>query len=249
MLLKNNVEFSDRIFALITARGGSKGLVGKNIKPLLGKPLIGWTIEAAKNCKEIERVILSTDNLPIADCAAAMGCEVPFMRPDNLASDTASSADVVLHWLNFMQETEGKLPKAFFMLQPTSPLRNSNDLSNAVAMYNTGKFDAVISVAEPAHNPRIYKTVDENGMMRDMFSDFDNSHPTRQWLEQEFGKPYCPNGAIYLADTRQFLVHHKFYMEKCGAYIMPANRSVDIDTLFDFEIAEFIMQKQLQNQL
>ncbi|MEQ1789548.1 MAG: acylneuraminate cytidylyltransferase family protein [Rickettsiales bacterium] len=239
MQLNNSTVFSEEIIALLTARGGSKGLVGKNMKALLDKPLIGWTIEAAKNCKNINRIILSTDDEKTADYARNTGCEVPFMRPAEFATDNASHIDVVLHFLEFMQKNEVKLPKALFVLQPTSPLRNTEDLEAAIAIYKDKSCDAVISVCEPPHHPLLSKKIDENGIMHDMF-ELPSAHPRRQDLPIS----YAPNGALFLLDVKAFLKQHKFYMKKTGAYIMPASRSVDIDTQFDFDMAEFLMQRQ-----
>lgn len=239
MLPNNTIIFSNEIIALVTARGGSKGLIGKNMKPLLGKPLIGWTIETGKNCKNINRVMLSTDDEPTADYAKNVNCEVPFMRPAEFATDDASHIDVALHFLEFMQKTEDKLPKALFILQPTSPLRSSTDLEAAFAIYKEKSCDAVISVCEPPHHPFLSKKIDDNGLIHDMF-ELQSAHPRRQDLPLS----YAPNGALFLLDVQKFLDQRKFYMEKTAAYIMPASRSVDIDTQFDFDMAEFLMQQQ-----
>ena len=132
-----------KILGLITARGGSKGIPGKNIKPLAGKPLIAWTIEAANNSRLLSQVIVSTDDNEIARSAQAWGAEVPFKRPEELAQDQSSHLDVVLHALQWYQLQHRALPEYVMLLQPTSPLRTANDIDAAISLAAQKQADAI----------------------------------------------------------------------------------------------------------
>ena len=134
-----------RVLALIPARAGSKRIVNKNIKLFAGKPLIAWTIEAAKVCENITDIVVSTDGEDIAAIAKQYGAEIPFMRPDNLSSDTALSIDVVLHAIDFLSES-GRDYDLLLLLQPTSPLRSTSDISTAIDFFNRSNAQGVISV-------------------------------------------------------------------------------------------------------
>src|SRR6185436_18271922 len=131
-----------KVLGVVTARGGSKGIPGKNLKPLAGKPLIAYTIEAALQSGVLDRLILSTDELPIADCALAIGCEVPFMRPAELARDDSVHLDVMKHAVEWMRDRASYRPDLVMILQPTSPLRTAADIRNAVSLIESTGADS-----------------------------------------------------------------------------------------------------------
>ncbi|HET9913914.1 MAG TPA: acylneuraminate cytidylyltransferase family protein, partial [Anaerolineales bacterium] len=141
------------IIGLIPARGGSKTIPHKNIKPLVGKPLIAWTIEAAKKCRALSRVIVSTDDAQIAEVAQQWGAEVPFLRPAELAGDATSSLAVVLHLIQWLKKHDGAVPEYILLLQPTSPFRTTEDLDAAIELAETRKVNAVVSVCETDAHP------------------------------------------------------------------------------------------------
>lgn len=223
------------MLAIIPARGGSKGLPGKNIKDLLGKPLIGYTIEAALRSKNIESILVSTDSNEIANVARSLGAKVPFIRPDHLSHDTAQAIDVYLHAINY-QMNQGNRVDNVIVLQPTSPLRSTEDIDSAIEMFYTKKADSVISYCKEHHPIYWHKRIDESGKFIDIFKE--NTLVNRQ----ELGTSYFPNGSIYVF-KRELLESRRYYSENSFAYIMPRNRSVDIDTLDDFELAEFYLKK------
>jgi CMP-N,N'-diacetyllegionaminic acid synthase len=224
------------MIAIIPARGGSKGLPGKNIKELYGKPLIAYTIEAALNSKVISRVILSTDDEDIARIGKEYGAELPFMRPKNLASDNAKAIDVYLNTLNGLEKTEGKDIDEFIVLQPTSPLRTAKDIDQAYKLFKEKRADSVISFCRELQPISWHKYVDESGCLIPIFK---NTIRNRQ----EEKPSYFPNGAIYI--FKKWLIEkRKYYSKNTFAYIMPRTRSVDIDSLEDFQYAEFLMKNK-----
>jgi len=192
-----------KLIAIITARGGSKRLPGKNIKIISGKPLIAWTIAVALEVKEINRVIVSTEDTTISGIARRCGAEVPFLRPPELAEDNTPSIDVVLHTI---KELGLNKDDYILLLQPTSPLRTSDDIKNTISIMHTHKPDAVVSTTEGTEKP---------------------------------------NGALYLNRVRSLLESKSFYPTgKTMWYIMPIERSIDIDTKDDFDRAEHILDRR-----
>lgn len=223
------------MIAIIPARGGSKGLPGKNIKPLNGKPLIAYAIDAALNAKHIDRVIISTDDKEIADIAVKFGAELPFMRPAELASDTAMAVDNYIYTIDRLEKEEGCTIDAFVVLQPTSPLRIAEDIDGAVELFNEKNADSVISYCPEAHPVTWHKYLDDLGHFVDIF---DANIKNRQ----ENRVSYYPNGAVYVFRT-SMIRNRKYYTDKSFAYIMPRTRSVDIDFIEDFEYAEFLLKR------
>ncbi|MCL2365884.1 MAG: acylneuraminate cytidylyltransferase family protein [Oscillospiraceae bacterium] len=221
--------------AIIPARGGSKRLPGKNIKDLCGKPLIAYTIDAAKGSKLIERIIVSTDSKEIADIALFYGAEVPFLRPSELSSDKARSIDVIFYTVDRLNQDYGYGIDELILLQPTSPLRTSQDINNAIDVYTANNAEAVISVTESEHPPDWYKTINEKGILKNYFDG--SATPNRQ----EYSKAYLPNGAIYIFNYHFLKKQSDYYSEKTYPYVMSAESSVDIDTALDFMLAETIL--------
>lgn len=224
------------MIAIIPARGGSKGLPGKNIMEMCGKPLIAYTIEAALNAKSIDHVIISTDDIKIADVAKKYGAEVPFMRPSRLASDTAMAVDNYIYTIERLEKEWNMKIDSFVVLQPTSPLRLSADIDGAVELFNARKADSVVTYVKEAHPVFWHKKVDDNNKIEDLF---EGTIANRQ----ELPITYYPNGAVYVFSTN-LIRQRKYYSENSYAYIMPRERSVDIDFLEDFKYAEFLMQSR-----
>lgn len=229
-----------KILAIIPARGGSKGLPQKNIKPLLGKPLIAWTIEAVKNSKYVDRIIISTDDKEIANICNNFGVPVPFLRPKELAKDNTPIVDVVLHLLRYLKTTENYSPGFIALCQPTSPLRTSYDMDKAFEMLFANKrADAVISITEVSENPYWMRVLAD-----DNFIDYFLKHNYRDYRRQDLPSVYIVNGALYICKTDIFLKNKTFTPERTIGYVMPRSRSVDIDDIFDFKTTELILSEQ-----
>ena len=227
------------VLAIIPARGGSKGLPGKNIKELCGNPLIAWSIEAAKACSSIDKVMVSTDDDQIANVAKKYGAEVPFTRPPELASDTASTIDVIFHAINWLKEHEDYRPEYILLLQPTSPLRSRKDINGAIQMLKDKEARAVVSVCETDHHPWWSNILPEDGNMKDFLRP-----EILNKRRQDLPVFYRLNGAIYLADTDYLHECNGFLGLETFAYVMPKNRSIDIDAEMDFKLASLLMEKQ-----
>ena len=228
------------ILGLIPARGGSKGLPRKNIKPLLGKPLIAWTIEQALASKYLDRVVVSTDDKEIAEVSKKYGAEFPFIRPKQLATDEAKGIDVVLHTINWFRENDKqKQYDLIMLLQPTSPLRAKEDIDKAIEFLFLKEAKAIVSVCEVDHHPLWANTLPEDGCMKDFIrKEIINKN------RQELPVVYRLNGAIYLAYCNYIKEQKNFFGEKTFAYIMPKNRSVDIDNEIDFKLTEILMKNE-----
>lgn len=219
---------------VITARSGSKGIRDKNIRELSGKPLIAYTIETALKCQYIDRVMVSTDSDIYADISRKYGAEVPFLRSDKTATDTAASIDVLLEVLD-KYEKEGQSFDNVVLLQPTSPLRTYKNLDEAFRLFYNKNADSVVSVCECEHSPLWSNTLPND---LNMFKFIKNYH-----RRQEQEKYYRLNGAIYISKVDVLRQIQSFYGEKSYAYIMERNESIDIDTKQDFEFAEFLINK------
>ncbi len=226
------------ILGLIPARGGSKGLPRKNIRPLLGKPLITWTIEQALASKYLDRVVVTTDDKEIAEVSKKYGAEVPFMRPKELAEDNTKGIDVVLHALNWLKENDKqKQYDLIMLLQPTSPLRKSEDIDKAIELLFLKEEKSIVSVCEVDHHPLWANTLPEDGCMKDFIrQEIMNKN------RQELPVFYRLNGAIYLAYCNYIKKQKSFFGEKTFAYIMPKERSVDIDDKIDLKLAEILIK-------
>lgn len=230
-----------RNLAIITARSGSKGLPDKNIRPLCGKPLMGYTIEAAAGSGQFDSVMVSTDSEEYADIARSLGAEVPFLRSDETSSDSASSWDVVDEVLKGYEKL-GRFFDTVCLLQPTSPLRNADDIVNAYRLFEEKNAFAVVSMCELEHPLAWCGKIGDDGSLAG-FKPIENA--TRR---QEFTPDYRPNGAIFIVGTKAFYEDRFLYREGSYAYIMPKDRSIDIDSLEDFEYAEYLMSRKEGNK-
>ena len=226
-----------KTIAIIPARSGSKGLPDKNIKPLNGKPLLAYSIEAALASGMFDTVHVSTDSERYADIARQYGADVPFLRSAEASSDTASSEDAIREVLRRYEEM-GQRFDAFMLLQPTSPLRTADDIRAAFGVMEEKQAESIVSVCEIEHSPLWCNTLPPDGSMRAFIRTGGNKR--RQQLETY----YRLNGAIYLVKTGHFLQSHTFYGDGCYACIMSAERSVDIDSPIDFMIAECLLNAQ-----
>lgn len=230
------------IFAIIPARGGSKGLPRKNVLPLLGVPLIGYTIEAAKKSKYIRRTIVSTDDKEIAEVSLKYGAEVPFIRPKELAGDNTSTNDVIEHVLNVLEKEDGKLPDIICLLQCTSPLRTVSDIDNTIEKMLETNSDSAVAVCEVESNP--YWTNIFKGEKLEYFLE-EGKNITRR---QDLPKIYEINGAVYVARVKSFLKYKTLETPNMTGYIMEKEKSIDIDTLIDFKMAEFILTNKNEKE-
>jgi CMP-N-acetylneuraminic acid synthetase len=229
-----------KILAIIPARGGSKRLKDKNIMSLDGKPLIAYTITAAKESKYFDDVVVSTDSQKIAEVAQTFGANVPFVRPDYLAEDETRSIDVVTHTINSLQTKYDIV----VLLQPTSPLRTVEDIDNAIELYFQKEAVSVIGVCEMEHSPLWANTLDESLSMEDFLDDkWNNSR------SQDLPTYYRINGALYISDVVSVLKNETFFVKKdIYAYIMSQEDSVDIDTKLDFITAQAVLQYRKENE-
>lgn len=233
-----------RVLALIPARGGSKGLPGKNLRPLLGKPLIGWTIEQAAACAELDARIVSTDDPAIAETAKRLGAEVPFQRPAALATDTASSVDVVLHALDTLKQS-GREFDLVVLLEPTSPLREPSDISGALArLANSPEIDSVVGVAaaESRHPAFLYRI--ENGLLRP----YAGAQPTGL-RRQDLEKLYFLEGTVYASRIAALRAKRSFYHERTAPWPVARYKSLEIDELSDLIAAEALLAARREGRL
>lgn len=230
------------ITAFIFARGGSKGLPGKNIRPLAGKPLIGWAIEQALAVPAIGRVIVSTDSQEIADNAKSFGAQVPFLRPNDLANDTASEIDAWRHALTFVRDTEGKLPDVFVSVPTTAPLRLPEDIESCLEVYSNQDADLVLTVS-PAHRNPWFNMV---SLQADGTVELVNNPKGSVTRRQDAPEVFDISTVAYVANPKFILEGGSLFSGRVHAAKIPVERSIDIDTLHEFEIADFLMKKRLE---
>jgi CMP-N-acetylneuraminic acid synthetase len=221
-----------KVLAIIPARGGSKAVPQKNLRSLGGRPLIEWTIEAAREAECVTHVIVSTDSPQIAEVARAVGADVPFLRPAELATDTASSLDVVAHAIHACPGYDVAL-----LLQPTSPLRRSADIDAAFSLMRDRNAESCASVAPVEESPWLMFCLGDNGRMEPVLSPWPGG-----MRRQDLPPVYTLNGAIYFVMTAAFARTGQLITTQTVAYEMDRDRSIDIDTHADFERAEAIFR-------
>ena len=221
-----------RILTLITARGGSKRLPGKNICPLGGKPLIVWSINVAKDIAEIVDILVSTDDPKIYEIAKNAGAMVPWLRPPELATDTASSVDVCLHALQWYEKENGRID-GLMLLQPTSPFRSRDTVLRGIELFRKQKNRPVVGVSTAKSHPMWCFKI-ENGIM----SQFIKGEGLRM-QSQDLPSAYTINGAFYLISPEKLRKQRKFYTENAVPLIITSpEESIDIDTEWDWKLAE-----------
>lgn len=214
----------ERVLGLITARGGSKGLPGKNIRPVQGRPLIDYTIAAGRSARSLDRLVLSTDDEAIAEVARRCGCEVPFMRPPALAADGTPSIDVVVHALQALPGFD-----IVVLLQPTSPARSAEDIDATVERLVASGATSCVSVCAVLESPLWMYTQGPDGRLQALLPGQSASR------RQDLPAVYTLNGAVYAARVPQLLQSRSFLAADTVAHLMPRERSIDIDTLEDFD--------------
>lgn len=226
------------ILAIIPARGGSKGIPKKNIKLLNGVPLITYTLQEAKKSRYISRVVVSTDDKEIADVAIHFNGEVPCLRPKELATDTASTVDSIIHMIDYLKERENYIPDYICLLQCTSPFRTYEDIDKSIEKLLVSEFDGIISVCEAETNP-YWTNIFEKDKLKYFIEEGKNI--TRR---QDLPNVYRYNGAIYIIKTDIFMREKAFETDNITGYVMSNENSIDIDTMTDFKIAEILMKER-----
>jgi len=227
---------------VVTARGGSKGIPGKNLKLLAGRPLVAYTIESARSSGVFDRIVMSTDDPAIADTAKALDCEVPFLRPSELAGDDTPHLAVMQHAVGWLREHDRYEPDAVMILQPTSPLRRAADIRAAVDLIVATAADSVVSVSPiPAHyNPMRALRLDDRGRA----TLFVNGNPVRTRINRRQDMPpaWTMNGAIYLFRTRLLFAREPtLYGDDTAAYVMPSDLGLSIDDPEDWSAVERVL--------
>lgn len=223
------------IIAVIPARGGSQRLPRKNVKNLAGKPLISWTIDAALNSRSLDSVVVSSDDEEILSEAAKYPVQV-LKRPDHLATATATTFETLLHCVD-APSFQSQTAQQILLLQPTSPLRTSEDIDRAIALKKESGASSVISVCECEHSPLWSNVLNERGEM----DDFLPAHILNK-RSQDLPVYYRLNGAIYISDIDKFKEQGGFFMKNSRAYVMPRDRSIDIDTEIDFKLCQLMLE-------
>ncbi len=226
--------FGKTILAIIPARGGSKGVPRKNVRMAAGKPLIAWSIVEAQKSKYIDRLILSSEDEEIISVARQWKCDVPFLRPAELATDDVSGIEPVLHAIGSLQEKYDYV----VLLQPTSPLRIAEDIDGCIQKCVLKDSPACVTVTEPEKSPywmfymndseRIVPLIEQENIVL---------------LRQNLKNLYVLNGSVYVAKIDWFVRNKKFITDETTAYVMPKDRSIDIDTELDFTFCEFLLKK------
>jgi CMP-N,N'-diacetyllegionaminic acid synthase len=222
------------MLVVIPARGGSKGVPNKNIKLLNGKPLIQYTIEAAREVFNDDQILVSTDSSKIKNVVERLGLEVPFLRPDELATDNSGTNEVLLHALDFV-EGKGYRPSVLILLQPTSPFRKAEHIKEALNEYDDS-MDMLVSVKETSANP--YYVLREENELGYLEKSKEGSFTRRQ----DCPKVWELNGAIYIINVNSMKSGSLSTFKRVKKYIMDEESSIDIDTTLDFKWAEFLLK-------
>jgi len=227
-----------KMLAIIPARKGSKGIPDKNAATVGGKPLIQWTVECALAAPSVGRTLVTTDSPQLADLAVSLGAEAPFLRPPELARDDSPGIDPIIHAVNWLKEKESFSSEYIVVLQPTSPLRIPGDIEAALALAEEKSADAVISISYATQHPLWMKTLDNDGRIADYI-------PQRKmpFRRQDLPEVYSLNGAIYLGRTSRILDTRSWYTGKTYGLVMPAIRSLDVDTLWDLRLADILLKE------
>lgn len=232
------------ILGVITARGGSKRIPKKNIKELLGKPLIYYTIKAALASKLMTKVILSSDDDEIIGIGKDIGVEVPFKRPRELADDTTPTIKVLIHAVNYVEKHQGFFPDIVVVLEPTSPLRTAEDIDKALKKHIETDADSVVSVVKTDHLHPIRAKKIENGVLCDYC--LEEKEGVRR---QDLPPAYFRDGAFYSVKRDVMMKEHRLYGKVTRPYIMPPERSIDINSELDFKLAEMLMNEERKNRM
>jgi len=227
------------ILAIIPARGGSRGIPRKNLRLLYGKPLLVYSVEAASGSRYIDKVVVSTEDREFVKVAINSGAEV-IRRPPKLAQDDTPSLPVYKHVINHLEKTKRFYPNIVVILQPTSPLRTVKDIDQAIEKFLTAKCDSVVSVCETEHPPHWMYTL-EGERLKSIIEGGD-----RVTRRQDAPEVYRLNGAVYVTHRDVIMKQNRVMGDDTRAYIMPVERSIDIDTEIDLKLAELLMKESEQ---
>jgi CMP-N-acetylneuraminic acid synthetase len=245
MATTNLTNHPENVLAVIPARGGSKGVPRKNIRPICGKPIIAYTIEAALAARHLlRRIIVSTDDPEIANAAREYGAEVPFMRPEKLAGDQVPTLPVLQHAVRWVEQRDGLTFDWIILLQPTAPLREMRDIEVALDLARDGACDSVISVVQVfAKHPILMKRIADNRLLPYCMEEKEGTR------RQDYQPPaYMRNGAIYLTRRKVLMEDNSIWGSIIRPYVMPPDRSVSIDSEHDFKLAEIMIAEQLKKK-
>lgn len=228
------------VVGFIFARGGSKGLPGKNIKILNGKPLIGWAIEHARAVPRIRRLIVSTDSEEVASVAKSFGAEVPFIRPENISTDDSPEWFAWQHALNYLSLDEGRLPDVMVSIPTTSPLRKPEDIEKCIDEYLKGEADIIITVTDAHRNPWFNMVKASSDGLVELV----NKPNAKVFRRQDAPVIYDMTTVAYVANSSFVMEHNGHFSGRVRAVQIPLERAIDIDTITDFEFANFLMQQR-----
>jgi len=224
---------NQNVLAIVPARGGSKGIPRKNLRTIGGKPLIFWTIEAARRSGYIDKLVVSSEDAEIIAAARSLGCDVPFVRPADLARDETPGIAPVIHALSVLPDFD-----VVVLLQPTSPLRSTTDIDGCIEGCAHGNVNACVSVTQAKESPYWMFTLDSLGSLLPMLAQ--SQIPDRR---QDLPPVYVLNGAVYVARCAWLKETHSFLTPETRGYVMPEERSIDIDTPQDLELAELMLRE------
>jgi CMP-N-acetylneuraminic acid synthetase len=231
-----------KILAVVPARGGSKGIPGKNIKVLNGKPLLAYAAEGALGSQYITRTVLSTDDEKIAEVGTSLGLEVPFLRPTNLSQDFSPTLPAIIHAVTFMEEKESFFPDYVVILQPTSPFRTSQHIDESLQALINSDADSIVSVTDVPHSFNPYSVMKEKNGLLEAFLNYDEKDNMRQKKPVFYGR----NGAAIYAFRRDCLMEkNSIYGDKILPYFMDKKTSLDIDDEWDWQMAVLILENKL----
>jgi CMP-N,N'-diacetyllegionaminic acid synthase len=234
-----------KVLGIIPARGASKGVPGKNIKPLGGIPLIAHTIRAAAEAACLDRVWVSTDDPETARISEEFGVSVPWLRPAELAQDDSRLEDALIHILRRLESDEGYHPDAVLILQPTSPFRRAETISRAVELFETRDRATIISVSHARHHPAWCYSIDaDTGALHTFIGDVSRPLP-----RQELPDAFIIDGSIFLFSVETFLPEQSMYTDQTYPLMIPPEESIDIDTPYDWEIAEGLWAQRSSERL
>jgi N-acylneuraminate cytidylyltransferase len=234
-----------QVLAIIQARGGSKGIPRKNIKPLAGKPLIAWTIEAAQKSKTINRIIISTDDKEIAEISKNLGAEVPFLRPKEFATDGAKSIGLLRHALVWLIENENYRPDMVVQLKPTNPLRKAKHIDECVKSYlNSPKIDSLITLTKsPAHPLKTWK-FEGDFVLPFVPQEVYGIKEAAKLPRQSLPKAFIQNSCVNIINPDTIMKKNSSIGEKIKGFVMEAEDAINIDNQIDFDIAEIILKRK-----
>ncbi len=234
-----------RVIAIIPARAGSKGVRDKNIKNLNGKPLISYTIEEAKKSKLIDKLIVSTDSKEISDISTELGVEVPFIRPNELSTDSSLTYDVINHTMKFFEQRSEKFD-IIVLLQPTTPFRKVDSIDEAIlTLKNNNKYTSVVSVVDVEGNhPLRMKKIEGDFLVNYVDQGNENMNPRK-----ELPRVYIRSGSIYAILTKNFFEEKSLVSKSCSPMILNKRETINIDTVLDFKLCELILNDDYENSI